>query len=46
MILSAGDILLNHNLTTFHSRTTWQDGASEADKRHMFRIWAASPLGW
>ncbi len=43
---SAGDILLNHNLTTFHSRTTWQDGASEAEKRHMFRIWIASRLGW
>jgi hypothetical protein len=42
----AGDILLNHNLTTFHSRTTWQDGVTEAEKRHMFRIWLASPLGW
>ncbi|CAL8464285.1 g3820 [Coccomyxa elongata] len=44
--LKPGDILLNHNLTTFHSRTTWQDGSAEDTKRHMFRIWAASPLGW
>ncbi len=42
----SGDILLNHNLTSFHSRTTWQDGSTEDTKRHMFRIWAASPFGW
>ena len=42
----AGDVLLNHNLTTFHSRTTWEDGDDDTQKRHMLRMWLASPLGW
>lgn len=44
--LEAGDLLLNHNLTTFHSRGTWEDGTEEHEKRHMLRIWIASPQGW
>ncbi|EIE18633.1 Clavaminate synthase-like protein [Coccomyxa subellipsoidea C-169] len=27
-------------------KVRFDDGASEAEKRHMFRIWIASPLGW
>ena len=42
----AGDVLLNQNLTTFHSRSSWTDGEAEHEKRHMFRIWIASPNGW
>ena len=44
--MRAGDLLLNHNLTTFHSRGTWTDGETEEEKRHMLRIWLASPDGW
>ena len=43
---AAGDVLLNHNLTTFHSRTVWEDGEDDDQKRHMLRIWLASPYGW
>lgn len=45
-ICHAGDVLLNHNLTTFHSRGTWEDGEEASEKRHMMRIWIASPHGW
>eukprot|EP00884_Botryococcus_braunii_P021204 jgi/Botrbrau1/7768/Bobra.0159s0196.1 len=44
--LEPGDVLILHNLTVFHSRTAWEDGSNEDEKRHMFRIWSASPLGW
>ncbi len=45
-LLEPGDCLLNHNLTTFHARSPIGDGPGDADKRHMLRIWIASPLGW
>ena len=45
-LLEPGDCLLNHNLTTFHARTPIGDGPADAEKRHMLRIWIASPLGW
>ena len=45
-LLEPGDCLLNHNLTTFHARSPIADGPGDADRRHMLRIWIASPLGW
>ena len=45
-VLEPGDCLLNHNLTTFHARTPIGDGPADAQKRHMLRVWIASPLGW
>ena len=45
-LLQPGDCLLNHNLTTFHGRAPIHDGDKGTEKRHMLRMWIASPLGW
>ncbi|KAK9811926.1 hypothetical protein WJX73_000262 [Symbiochloris irregularis] len=44
--LGPGDFVVQHNLHTFHSREAYTDFEEADKKRHMLRLWLASPLGW
>lgn len=40
-----GDIQLVHNHQVLHSRTDYEDHADPALKRHLLRLWLATPAG-
>lgn len=46
MDFRAGDIQWINNLTTFHSRTEFEDWAEPAKRRHLLRLWLNLPNGW
>lgn len=41
--LEAGDVLLLNNWTTFHRRTAFEDEPDPARRRHLMRLWLATP---
>jgi len=41
-----GDIQWINNLTTFHSRTGFEDWPDPARRRHLLRLWLTLPNGW
>jgi hypothetical protein len=43
MRLTPGDLQFVHNHTLLHDRTAFEDGAQAQDKRHLLRLWLASP---
>lgn len=45
MILMPGDLQFLNNRTTLHSREGFEDGADEAQRRLMFRLWLITPDG-
>jgi hypothetical protein len=46
MDFRAGDIQWINNLTTFHSRTEFEDWPEPARRRHLLRLWLNLPNGW
>ncbi len=46
MDFRAGDIQWINNLTTFHSRTEYEDWPEPARRRHLLRLWLNLPNGW
>jgi hypothetical protein len=46
MDFQAGDIQWINNLTTFHSRTAFEDATDPAHRRHLLRLWLTLPNGW
>jgi Taurine catabolism dioxygenase TauD, TfdA family len=42
-MLEPGEILMCHNFTTLHSRTSFED--SEQQRRHLLRLWLRVPNG-
>lgn len=46
MDFQAGDIQWINNLTTFHSRTAFEDWAEPERRRHLLRLWVNLPNGW
>jgi len=46
MDFRAGDIQWINNLTTFHSRTEFEDWAEPERRRHLLRLWLNLPNGW
>jgi Taurine catabolism dioxygenase TauD, TfdA family len=46
MDFQAGDIQWINNLTTFHSRTEYEDWREPARRRHLLRLWLNLPNGW
>ena len=46
MDFRAGDIQWINNLTTFHSRTEYEDWPEPERKRHLLRLWLNLPNGW
>ena len=49
MILEVGDIQFLNDLTVFHSRTAYKDYPPPAPRRHLMRLWLATPEsegGW
>jgi hypothetical protein len=45
MRLEPGDLQILSNFTTLHSRTSFQDHASEESKRTLYRLWLSTPNG-
>jgi hypothetical protein len=45
MRMERGDIQLLHNHVVVHSRTAFEDTPDPAHKRHLFRLWLATPDG-
>jgi alpha-ketoglutarate-dependent taurine dioxygenase len=39
-----GDVVLMNNLTTFHRRTEFEDHSDFDRRRHLLRIWLATPI--
>jgi hypothetical protein len=37
--LAAGEAILANNYTVLHARTAFEDGPTEAEKRHLLRLW-------
>ena len=49
MILEVGDIQFLSNVHVLHSRTEYKDCAPPAARRHLMRLWLATPEeegGW
>jgi len=46
MDFRSGDIQWINNLTTFHSRTEYQDWPEPERRRHLLRLWLNLPNGW
>lgn len=49
MILEVGDIQFLSNEHVFHARTAYRDYAPPAPRRHLMRLWLATPEdedGW
>ena len=49
MILEVGDIQFLSNQHIFHARTEYKDHAPPAPRRHLMRLWLATPEsegGW
>jgi hypothetical protein len=46
MDFRAGDIQWINNLTTFHSRTDFEDWPELERRRHLLRLWLNLPNGW
>jgi hypothetical protein len=46
MDFRAGDIQWINNLTTFHSRTDFEDWPEPERRRHLLRLWLNLPNGW
>jgi len=49
MILEIGDIQLLSNAHVLHARTEYRDRAPPAPRRHLMRLWLATPEddgGW
>jgi hypothetical protein len=46
MDFRAGDIQWINNLTTFHSRTEFEDWPEPERRRHLLRLWLNLPNGW
>ena len=46
MDLQPGDIQLCNNYTILHSRTSFVDGPSPSEKRHLLRLWLKFPTPW
>ncbi|KAK9809208.1 hypothetical protein WJX72_011434 [[Myrmecia] bisecta] len=45
-VLQPGDISICNNVSVWHSRTAFEDHKEQDRKRHMLRLWLASPIGW
>lgn len=45
MILEVGDIQLLSNEQVLHARTEYRDPPSPAPRRHLMRLWLATPEG-
>ncbi|KAI4133054.1 MAG: hypothetical protein LQ347_002326 [Umbilicaria vellea] len=45
MILEVGDIQFLSNVHVFHARTAYKDHASPKPRRHLMRLWLATPEG-
>jgi hypothetical protein len=45
MEFKQGDIQFLHNHVTLHSRTAYEDYPEESRKRHLLRLWLATPNG-
>lgn len=45
MILEVGDIQFLSNMHLFHARTAYKDHAPPAPRRHLMRLWLATPEG-
>ena len=45
MILEVGDIQFLSNVHVFHARTEYKDHAPPAPRRHLMRLWLATPEG-
>lgn len=46
MALAAGDMQFVNNLTTLHSRTSFEDHPDAGRKRHLLRLWLAADKAW
>ena len=49
MILEVGDIQFVSNSHVLHARTAYKDHAPPAPRRHLMRLWLATPVsegGW
>jgi Taurine catabolism dioxygenase TauD, TfdA family len=49
MILEVGDIQFLSNAHVLHARTEYKDHAPPAPRRHLMRLWLATPIaegGW
>ena len=45
MILEVGDIQFLSNAHVLHARTAYKDHAPPAPRRHLMRLWLATPEG-
>lgn len=45
MILEVGDIQFLSNAHVLHARTEYKDHAPPAPRRHLMRLWLATPEG-
>ena len=45
MILEVGDIQFLSNMHVLHARTAYKDHAPPTPRRHLMRLWLATPEG-